>query len=259
MAEAFKDHFSGVARSYRAFRPGYPPELFAWLASLVPRRDTALDCGCGNGQASLGLAEHFSTVVAVDPGAEQIRNAVPNPRVSYRVAPAEATGIPGGSVDLVVAAQALHWFDLDRFYPEVRRVAREEALFAAFTYGLLEVDERVDRVIATLYGEILRGYWPRERAHVDAKYRTLPFPFAETPAPAFSISEVWPFEQLTGYIATWSGASEYRRRTGKDPLSEIGPALAAAWGPPEERKRIAWPLTLRAGRIEREGAVAGVR
>jgi SAM-dependent methyltransferase len=246
----FKDHFSGVAGAYRAFRPGYPPELFAWLASAVSRRDAALDCGCGNGQASVALAEHFAAVFAVDPGREQIEHARAHPRVSYRVAPAEDTGIPDRSVDLVVAAQALHWFDLDRFYPEVRRVTRAGAVFAAFTYGLLTVDERVDRVVGALYSEILDGYWPPERAHVDAGYRTLPFPFAEVAAPGFAISEEWTFEQLAGYLATWSGVSQYRRRTGRDPLHEIEPALLEAWGPAEGRRRLTWPVALRAGRVD---------
>ena len=250
MTTAFKDHFSAVASAYRAFRPGYPRELFEWLASAVPRRDAALDCGCGNGQATVALAPHFASVFGVDPGEEQIRHAASHPRVTYRVAAAEATGLPDGSVDLVVAAQALHWFDLDRFYPEVRRVARQGALFAAFTYGLLEVDERVDLVIARLYRETLRGHWPKERAHVDAAYRTLSFPFPEEAAPSFAITEEWSLEELQGYLTTWSGVNEYRRRTGKDALAEIGPALVEAWGPGGTQHRIRWPLALRAGRVE---------
>jgi len=250
----FKDHFSKVAGAYRAFRPGYPPELFTWLAGSVERHDAALDCGCGNGQASVALAEHFSSVVAVDPGEEQIRHAQTHPRVVYRVAPAERTGLPDHSFDLVTAAQALHWFDFDRFYPEVRRVARAKAVFAAFTYGLIEVDDRVDTVIGTLYGEILHGFWPRERAHVDAGYRSLPFPFEEAEAPAFAMQLSWSFEQLMGYLATWSGVNAYRRRTGEDPLVKIGPALEAAWGPRQVGRAVRWPITLRAGRVDEEGA-----
>ncbi len=245
---AFKDHFSSVACAYRTFRPGYPPELFSWLAGAVARRETALDCGCGNGQASVALAGHFAAVFAVDPGREQIRNAIPHPRVTYRVAPAEETGCSPRSVDLVTAAQALHWFDLERFYREVRRVARDGAVVAAFTYGLLTVDEQVDRVIAALYHGILRGHWPAERAHVDAGYRTLPFPFPEIPAPRFAISEDWSLDQLMGYLATWSGVNAYRKSTGEDPLVEVAVALRDAWGP-DDRRRVSWPLALRAGRI----------
>lgn len=58
--------FSPLARSYAAFRPAHPGELFAWLASVVLRRDLAWDTATGNGQAALGLAEHFERVVATD-------------------------------------------------------------------------------------------------------------------------------------------------------------------------------------------------
>ena len=44
--------FSTMACEYSLFRPGYPPELFEWLASVAPARDAVWDCGCGNGQAS---------------------------------------------------------------------------------------------------------------------------------------------------------------------------------------------------------------
>jgi len=245
---AFKDHFSGVAGAYRAFRPGYPPGLFAWLAGHCPRRDLALDCGCGNGQASVALAEHFAAVLAVDPGAEQVRHATAHPRVTYRVAPAEATGAADGSADLVVAAQALHWFDLDRFWPEVRRVARPGAVVAAFTYGLLTVDAPVDAVVGRLYVETLRGSWPPERAHVDDGYRSLPFPFEPITPPPFAISERWGVDRLLGYLATWSGVTSRDEATGGDVLAEVAPALRSAWGA-DEVKEIRWPLVVRAGKV----------
>ncbi len=250
MVTSFKDHFSGVAGAYRGFRPRSPPALFRWLAEVAPRTEVALDVGCGSGQAAVGLAEHFQRVHAIDPSAEQIRNAIPHPRVAYSVAPAEETGLPPRSVDLAIAAQALHWFDLDRFYPELRRVARDGAVFAAVTYGLTRVDEEVDRVVDRLYHETLEGYWPPERRHVDAGYRTLPFPFPELEAPALAIEERWPLDRFVGYLATWSGVTEYRRRTGVDPLAALEPELRRAWGTPEAPLQISWPLAVRAGRID---------
>lgn len=241
----FKDHFSGVAGAYRSFRPGYPPELFAWLAGVAPRRSTALDCGCGNGQASVALARHFETVLAVDPAAEQIRQAEPHPRVSYRVAAAEATGLPPDSVDLAIAAQAFHWFDLDRFYPELRRVARAGCVLAAFTYGVASVSAEVDVLTGRLYGETLRGDWPPERRHVETGYRSLPFPFPDLAAPPFSMQESWPADRYLGYLATWSAVSAHRRRTGEDPVAALAPALRAAWGTGE--RLVTWPLVVRAG------------
>jgi SAM-dependent methyltransferase len=246
----FKDHFSGVAGAYAGFRPHYPEALVRWLCEVAPRTEVALDVGCGNGQAAVALAERFERVHAVDPSAEQIRNAAPHPRVAYAVAPAEETGLPPRSVDLVVAAQALHWFDLDRFYPELRRVGREGAVFAATTYGLTRVNPGVDRLVDRLYHQTLQGFWPPERRHVDAGYQSLPFPFPELEAPALAIEERWPFDRFMGYLATWSGVSAYRRQTGVDPLAAAEPELRSAWGDPGALLLVSWPLAVRAGRID---------
>ena len=89
--------FATVAREYANFRPGYPPELFAWLARVAPAQDAVWDCGCGSGQASIALAEHFAVVHATDVAPEQIAAAKPHPRVRYSVAPAEAVGLAGCS------------------------------------------------------------------------------------------------------------------------------------------------------------------
>jgi SAM-dependent methyltransferase len=249
MSDRFKDHFSGVAEGYQAFRPGYPPALFEWLASVAPARERAVDLGCGTGQASVALAAHFEEVIALDPSAEQIAHARPHPRVSYRVAPAEATGLPASSADLVIAAQALHWFDPERLHPELARIARPGAVFAAFTYGLCRIDPRVDDVVDRLYRGILGPYWPPERAHVDSAYRTLPFPWPEIVAPSLSIEESWTLDRFVGYLGTWSAVSAHRRRTGDDPIALVTSALRAEWGPPDRPRPVKWNLTIRAGRI----------
>jgi SAM-dependent methyltransferase len=249
MSDGFKDHFSNVAAGYQAFRPGYPPALFDWLAAVAPRRARAVDLGCGTGQASIALAAHFDEVIALDPSAEQIAHAEPHPRVSYRVAPAEATGLPAACADLVIAAQALHWFDPERLHPELGRIARPGAVFAAFTYDLCRVGSPMDDVVDRLYRNILGPYWPPERAHVDAGYRTLPFPWPEIVAPPLAIEESWTLERFIGYLGTWSAVSAYRRKTGADPLALVASALRAEWGPPERTRSVKWNLTIRAGRL----------
>ncbi len=249
MAEPFKDHFSGVSAGYRAFRPGYPAALFEWLASAAPARERAVDLGCGTGQASVALAERFAEVIALDPSADQIARAEPHPRVRYGVAPAEETGLQDGSVDLAIAAQALHWFDPARLYPELRRIARPGALFAAFTYDLCRVDAAVDAVIDPFYRDVIGPYWPPERAHVDAGYRTLEFPLHELGAPSFQLEESWDLDHVIGYLGTWSAVSAYRKQTGRDPIALIKEPLLSAWGPPKQHRPVRWRLTLRAGRI----------
>jgi SAM-dependent methyltransferase len=250
MSSGFKDHFSGVAAGYQAFRPGYPPALFEWLAGVAPGHERAVDLGCGTGQASVALAARFEEVIAIDPSAEQIARAEPHPRVRYRVAPAEATGLPDASADLVIAAQALHWFDPGRLHPELARIARPGAVFAAFTYGLCRAGAPVDEELRRLYREVLGPYWPPERAHVDAGYRTLPFPWPELAAPSLAIEEDWSFDRFLGYLGTWSAVSVCRARTGGDPLALVTDGLRERWGPPEQRRRVTWDLTIRAGRID---------
>jgi SAM-dependent methyltransferase len=249
MSPVFKDHFSSVADAYRTFRPDYPEALFEWLAKIAPRREAALDCGCGSGQAAMALARHFAQVYAVDPSAKQIDHAIRKENVVYRVAPAEATGLPGASQDLIIAAQAFHWFDLDLFYPEVRRLARGGAVFAAFTYGLMTVNQELDPIIRHLYHDLLGQYWPPERLHVESGYRTLPFPFHELVPPALAMTAHWRADHLLGYLSTWSAVKECKVRTGKDPLQGIDRQLREAWGDPEGIKCVSWPLVIRAGRI----------
>jgi SAM-dependent methyltransferase len=244
----FKDHFSTVAAQYQAFRPGYPPEVFAWMAALAPATGRAVDLGCGSGQASVGLAEHFAEVVGVEPSAEQLARAEPHPRVRYVVGAAEATTLPDESVDLALAAQAFHWFDPPRIARELARIARPGAVFVAATYLLAAVTPEVDAVVQRLYHEVLGSYWPPERRHVESGYRTLPFPWPELDAPPFAILEEWTLERFAGYLGTWSAAAGYRRATGRDAVAELGEELERAWGEVELRA-VRWPLFLRAGRL----------
>lgn len=246
----FKDHFSVAAHEYDRYRPSYPVALIDFLAGAAPGRDLAWDCATGTGQAAVALAPHFAKVIATDASAAQIRHAVQHPRVEYAVAPAESSGLANASVDLVTVAQALHWFDLDRFYAEVQRIARPGAVFAAWTYSLADADPEVDPLVAAFYEE-MGPWWPPERVHVEEGYRRLPFPFEPMSAPAFEIREAWPLERLLGYFSTWSAVNRCRRDTGRDPVEALGSQLARVWGNPSEPRPVRWPLHLRIGRAGR--------
>lgn len=244
----FKDHFSRQSADYAKYRPGYPEELFNWLASSPVARDLAWDVGTGNGQAALGLARHFRHVVASDAAEAQLRNAAAHERITYKVMPAEQSDISDASVDLIAVAQALHWFDLDRFYAEAQRVLKRGGVIAAWTYGCNEISPEVDAILRHYYREIVGPYWPAERRHVDAHYRTIPFPFAEIRAPSFRMEMRWNLEELLGYLGTWSAGQAYRRAHGDDPLDLVREPLARAWGPAQETRLVSWPIYLRVGR-----------
>lgn len=247
---SFKDHFSGHADRYEAYRPSYPDAMGEYLAAVAPGRDLAWDCATGNGQAAASLARHFRAVVATDSSAKQLAQARRHESIAYAVAHAERAPLPAGSIDLVTVAQALHWFDLSRFYAEVRRVCRPGGLCAAWCYGLHAIDPRVDAVVHRLYGEILGEFWPPERHLVEQQYRTLPFPFAALEAPRFEMGARWDLARLLGYLNTWSSAQRYRARHGSDPLDLVRRDLEAAWGDPARERDVVWPLTLRLGRVD---------
>jgi SAM-dependent methyltransferase len=246
-APAFKDHFSGHAADYAAYRPTYPAQLFEILATLPARRGLALDCATGNGQAAIGLAERFARVVAIDASREQLASATPHPRIEYRVARAEQTGVESATVDLVSVAQAAHWFDFDAFYAEVRRVLAPGGAIAVYTYNLVRVDPRFDRVLDRLAREVVGAYWPPERRWVDEEYRTLPFPFAEIATPPIENEARWDLGRLLLYVDTWSACRRYAQATGRDPIKMLQDELVAAWGDPAQERRVHWPIYIRAG------------
>jgi len=245
----FKDHFSSHSAGYAAFRPRYPQALADALADLCPAANLALDCGCGTGQLSVLLAERFDKVVATDASPQQIAAAEPHPGVEYRVAPAERSGLEQGSADLIVAAQAAHWFDLPAFYAEARRVGRPGALLALVSYATVLAEPGIDGVIQHFYGDVLGPYWPPERRHVEEGYRSFAFPFAELTPPSLAIEVAWSRDELFGYIDTWSAVRNTERALGRGPIEQFAGELAAAWGDAAHRRTFRFPLAMRLGRM----------
>lgn len=244
------DHFSSVAATYASHRPTYPESLYSWLADAVAVRDLAWEPGAGTGQATLGLAGHFRHVVATDLSDEMIERAPAHPRVAYVVGLAEASGLPDHAVDLVAVAQALHWFDFDRFFAEVHRVLAPGGLFAAWSYGVVHLQgPEVNRVFQDFYRNTIAPYWPAERRHVENGYRSIPFPFAEVTVPPFQMTVRWSLPELTGYVRSWSAVARYRRQRGEDPVTGLEADLATVWGDPRSLRTVTWPLTIRAGRV----------
>jgi SAM-dependent methyltransferase len=146
-------------------------------------------------------------------------------------------------------AQALHWFDFERFYAEVRRVLVPGGVLAAWAYGIIVVEgTEVDRLAREFYAETVGPYWPPERVLVEAGYRTIPFPFAEIVPPAFRMETNWTLEQLLGYFGRWSATNRCIKATGRNPLEPLAVELQRAWGDPNAPRRIEWPLAVRVGR-----------
>lgn len=197
--------FDGGGGNYARFRPTYPPALAAHLATLAPGRHRALDVGCGSGQLTVQLADHFTEVVGTDPSRAQIANATPHRRVTYLCAPAEDLPLPDRCADLVTAAQAAHWFDRPAFYAEARRLGTPGAPLALISYGVLRLDDAaVQARFARFYDDEVGAFWPPERRLVDGGYADIDFPFEELPAPDMSLEQHWTLGEFLGYVSTWS-------------------------------------------------------
>ncbi len=248
------DHFSRVAGGYAAYRPAYPAALVDLLAELAPAHDLAWDAGCGSGQLSVGLAQRFTRVIATDVSVEQLARAAPHRRVEYRRVSAETSGIPPGTVDLAVAAQAAHWFDLPAYYAEVRRVSGPGAILALVSYGLIRIAPEIDSVIDAFYGS-LGPLWPPQRRHVENGYRALPFPFAELPTPPQEMRETWTLGHVLGYVGTWSAlrGTEGEQGGGGALLEAVTRELGRVWGSHDTRRPVRWDLALRVGRVDVAG------
>lgn len=246
--KAIKDNFSVNAVDYATYRPTLPIEFYEFLYSKVNEFDTAWDCGAGNGQAALILAEKFKKVFGTDISEKQLTQAPKKENIHYLLERAEATTLSDNCVDLVTVAQAVHWFDFDAFNKEVLRVGKPNGIIALVTYYLLRINNDIDKLIDKLYWEITREYWDKERQYVDDKYMTIPFPYKEIKSPELSIMLEWNIEQVIGYLRTWSGVQHYIKQKSEDPILRIEPELRAAWGA-DIVKKVRFPLFIRTGQI----------
>ena len=241
--------FSGVAETYANFRPGYPAELFEWLAGTAPARETAWDTATGNGQAAWGLVTHFDRVIASDVSFAQLRQAKQHSCIAYRLARAEDSGLPQRSVDLVVAAAAIHWFDLTRFYDEVRRVIRPGGVVAAWTYHVAHVSPPLDAILWPFYRDVVGMYFARGARHVDARYTGIELPGKTLRPPPFLAWASWNAQQVLGFLKTWSGVQSYMSATQRDPVADLAAPIESALGGADVVRDITWPLYLRVARL----------
>ncbi|WP_342645061.1 class I SAM-dependent methyltransferase [Mucilaginibacter sp. CSA2-8R] len=242
-----KDNFSTRSDLYAKFRPTYPDGLFAFLLSQVLHRENAWDCGTGNGQVAGQLATYFKQVYGTDISQQQLDNAVQLPNITYSKQPAEQTNFTANSFDLIVVAQAIHWFKFNEFYAEVKRTLKPGGVLAVMGYGVISITPKVDAVVNKLYSNIIGPFWDTERRYIDENYQTIPFPFEELTFPQFTINQHWTVQHLIGYLETWSAVKHYQKQNGTNPVNLIKDELIEAWGKPMERQ-ITFPVLLRVGK-----------
>ena len=246
----FRDYFSSQSKEYAKNRPRYPGEMFKYLASLTPSKELAWDCGTGNGQAALVLAERFERVMATDASAAQIENAFPHERITYLVEASEKTTLRSNSVDLITVGTAVHWFDFEAFYREVRRVGKSTGILAVWTYYFPIIEPEIDHWLEHFYWEILSGFWPERIHYLEERYITLPFPFEEIKPPEFEMQATWELGNMVGFMASWSAVRNLVKAQGEPAFDGPVQELKRIWTKGPRKRKIRWPLHFRIGKIK---------
>lgn len=239
-----KDRFSENPQNYLKYRPGYPEELFDFLQRISNARIRAWDCGTGNGQVAIKLAEYFKEVYATDISVPQLMNAMHKPNIHYTRQRAEKTNFTNSFFDLITVAQAIHWFDFEGFYEEVYRTLKPGGLIAVMGYGLFRSNNATNEVIDHFYREVVGSYWDEERQYLNDHYTTIPFPFEEIESPQLQFQVEWTLDRLIGYLKTWSAVKKYEHDRKTNPVMLIEQELREAFG---YRGNVEFPILLRVG------------
>ena len=243
-----KDYFSSHSSIYAAFRPTYPDGLYEFIFKHVKERRRAWDCATGNGQVASYLANHFKEVYATDLSQQQLNNAITAANIVYSMSPAEKTSFQDHEFDLITVGQALHWFNLEEFYKEAKRVSKPNAVLAVWGYERCSVNTEVDALFSDFYINVVGPYWDPARKLIENEYKGIDFPFEEIPSPRFQINVEWTHEHYTGYLSSWSATQKYIKANGVDPLSKFIEKLKLVWEPRSVRS-VSFPVFLRLGKI----------
>lgn len=244
-----KDNFSTHSDKYAKYRPTYPINFFDYLNSIIPNRENAWDCGTGNGQIAYELAKTFDNVYATDISQSQIDNAHKSDNIKYSVQPAEKTDFDNQTFDLIIVAQAIHWFDFNKFYTEVKRTAKKNAKLCVVGYGRIKITPQIDCIITDFYTKVIGKYWDKERKYIDENYKTIPFPFDKIKVSKFEIIYQWNLEHLIGYLNTWSAVKHYINKNNHNPIEELEIKLKKHWKN-GANKKMKFPILLRIGQIK---------
>ena len=244
-----KNYFEEKGDEYSQYRPTYPDRLGTLLAQLCQNNEHALEIGCGSGQLSGVLAKNFDVVIATDPSIEQISNAQPYDRVHYQEGSAEKIEMPNNSVDLIVAAQSAHWFDLPNFYEQVKKIGKDQAILALISYGVFSMAGEVGKRFSDFYWQEIHQFWPPERKHIEQGYQSFDFPFAELSLPKLSIERHWTIPQMLGYIETWSAVRIARKSDNSSLLEILKRDISSMNSDSDETYRIEWPIVGRVGKL----------
>jgi ubiquinone/menaquinone biosynthesis C-methylase UbiE len=217
--------FSGTARYYARYRPGYPAELIAHVVRRFGLDGTGrlLDLGCGTGQLALPLAPHVGHVVGMDPEPAMLREAATQARLAGVV---NVEWVTGGSDDLlelrerlvplrlVTIGRAFHWMDGDATLAALDRLVEPGGglLLAGEACGIWSGDAPWQQVVRAMLRRWLGGerragsgiYQVREERWEHTLARS---PFRRVELYRQQLTRHWTVEYILGLLLSTSFAS----------------------------------------------------
>lgn len=209
------------------------------------------------------MSEHYKQVIATDISEEQLKHAIPHPQIRYLHTPLtmsddELVTLLGGenSVDLITVASAVHWFDLEKFYPIVRRVLRNPGgILAVWCYSGIQLSPEIDLLLRTHFERTFPFRNPNVKYAVEC-YKTLPFPFesvgvgSEGQPLELEMQKEMSFEGLLKLLKSLSSFNTAKGQ-GVDLLSEeVVREFESAWGGPELVRTIIYKTYMLAGKVK---------
>ncbi|KAJ3592455.1 hypothetical protein NHX12_007582 [Muraenolepis orangiensis] len=220
------------AKGYLKFRVSPSDHLIQQVVDFVEKQkgrpfDLAVDVGCGSGQGSVLLAKHFASVVATDISPAQIGMAIAHtsmPNVTYKLSEAEQLPLATGSVDLVTAMSAFHWFNRPQFIQEAHRVLKPRGCLALLNYTMnMELSHAgcCSETLNSICKELYAALQPHVSAHLRGTsqpiyreaYEAITYPDKEW-HDCECVSKTVP---LSGFMGMVESFSSYQTLLKKDP------------------------------------------
>jgi ubiquinone/menaquinone biosynthesis C-methylase UbiE len=218
--------FSGTARYYSRYRPGYPDEVFCLLENKfhLDRFSRVLDLGCGTGQISLPLAPKVREVVAIDPQEEMLEEAK---------SLAAAKGIKNihwllgdsknlssisdsiGKIDLTVIARAFHWMDKEQVLRDLYSLTEPGGGVAIIGDSELRAGlktpwkEVINQVIRRCLGEERKAGTEGTYSHPTKRFEDFlkKSAYRNLETVTIQLERIWTVDQIVGYLFSTSYCS----------------------------------------------------
>lgn len=221
--------FNKESLKYSLSRPTYPKEIYDFLSQQLADHDSAWDCACGTGQIASSLINYFSIVYASDINSNQIENRIENEKIRYSIQSSEQTNYHDNQFDLICVGQALHWFDLDKYFKEVYRVLKPNGIFACWGYSFIKISPEIDEIINRIFLEPIYPYWSEKNHLLWNGYDQIYFPFERIKSPDFKMIQEWTKEELFEYLKTWSAYKRYVEDNTNDLKTGYFNGLSIEW------------------------------